>query len=203
MNAKSIPKVFIAAQAGGGAAASSPAQPGTAGPASVTGSQSSSDGWVWCAVGATIFVIIFFPLRERKIEMVAGIWWVRVVFLLFIALLLAGDGDTPVSVKMFGVCLAVVYVLANNVFTLRNVPILSDSGVDEGAAAPAHATDAADPEQQIAAVRHRQYADLIQRCLDPARQASDACQQLRKVHDTVNQLHSNSDPAPSSRVSSK
>lgn len=197
MHTNMMPPTAVTWRATGGAllAQQPPSEP------SVGSMLTLGGAWAWCACAVAVLIIIFFPLRERRIELVAGIWWVRLLFLVFIALL-AGEPGAPVSIMMLGACLAIMYVLASNAFAFRNVPILPDGASRDGDREAASAADGADPETQIAAVRHRQYSDLIQRCQDPTHRASDACRQLRELHDTVNQLHSRADQVPS-RVSSK
>ena len=135
-----------------------------------------------------IVLVIFFPLRERRVEYVGGIWWVRIAFLLLIALV----AEKSRSAVMTAALLGVVYVLTMSARASRHLPLTAEAEAEAASmpAEPMSAMDPARPEVQVASVRHRQYADLIERCLHPSRKDSPTCAQLQKLHRVVDTLHS-------------
>lgn len=157
------------------------------------------------ACSLLIAMIIYFPLRETRIEYLASIWWVRVAFLVLLTLVAcsASSSSGAVWIILTAALLGVVYVLAMNVYATRHLPLAamdSDDGQHHTTPgtpnAPSRTPADIRPVAQIAQIRHQQYADLIQRCLHAKQRDSPVCQQLAALHRTVQDLHSQEDVLP-------
>ena len=138
-----------------------------------------------------IFLIIFFPLRERRIEFLAGQWWARVLFLGIIVLVATYDAGPCVptsTITLTAMLLGALFVLATNTFLARHLPLAPGVRAETGATGEGE-NNGSNARRQVAAVRHRQYADLMERCLNSDARKSYTCRELRKVHRAVNALH--------------
>lgn len=187
-------------EAGGAAAMPSTAE---APPTAATTSYASGFQPFALACSLLIAMIIYFPLREPRIEYLASIWWVRVAFLVLLTLVACSASPSgAVWIILAAALLGVVYVLAMNVHATRHLPLATDS-----ADGPHHTTPGTPnapsrtptdirPVAQIAQIRHQQYADLIQRCLHAKQRDAPVCQQLATLHRTVHDLHSQEDVLP-------
>ena len=149
------------------------------------------------ACSLLIAMIIYFPLREPRLDYLAGIWWVRVAFLVLLTLVACSASSSSsgaIWIILTAALLGVVYVLAMNVHATRHLPLVTTDGDDDdgGHHAPP-STPPIRPDAQIAQIRHQQYADLIQRCLHSKQRDSPMCQQLAALHRTVHTLHSQED----------
>ena len=140
-------------------------------------------------IALLVFLVVFFPLRAKEVELLTGIWWIRVLFLIAIALVATTSTDPSPSTIMISALLATLYVLAMNSYITRDLPLIEEPQTSKDHTA-ATTTDAPTPETQKASVRHRQYADLIQRCMHPRWKNSTECKQLQRVHHVVDKLHS-------------